>query len=228
MWRDVFLHNKEAVLEVLGRFTEDLFALQRQIRWAEGDKLFRPLHPHPGDPPRHHRPRTGDARARLRPPQDLTREGRPPMQRRPALPPSPAVLAALVFARRPSPRSLPGRDRRGRGGRSWWTSALEVTPATHPPATRTSLRPHPARSTAGWRDGSATRHGFLPGLSSYRRGRHQNSRGSFTAAAAVGGEAAVAGLELDHPRTPPSLRPSSSIADPSVASSGGNRLAGLA
>ncbi|WP_237153321.1 prephenate/arogenate dehydrogenase family protein [Oryzibacter oryziterrae] len=40
MWRDVFLHNKDAVLEVLGRFQEDLFALQRQIRWGEGDKLF--------------------------------------------------------------------------------------------------------------------------------------------------------------------------------------------
>jgi cyclohexadieny/prephenate dehydrogenase len=40
MWRDVFLHNKEAVIEVLGRFTEDLIALQRQIRWGEGDKLF--------------------------------------------------------------------------------------------------------------------------------------------------------------------------------------------
>ncbi len=40
MWRDVFLHNKEAVLEVLGRFTEDLFALQRSIRWGEGDELF--------------------------------------------------------------------------------------------------------------------------------------------------------------------------------------------
>jgi cyclohexadieny/prephenate dehydrogenase len=40
MWRDVFLHNREAVIEVLGRFTEDLFALQRQIRWGEGDKLF--------------------------------------------------------------------------------------------------------------------------------------------------------------------------------------------
>lgn len=40
MWRDVFLHNKDAVLEVLGRFQEDLFALQRQIRWAEGDKLY--------------------------------------------------------------------------------------------------------------------------------------------------------------------------------------------
>ncbi|ADH90744.1 Prephenate dehydrogenase [Ancylobacter novellus DSM 506] len=40
MWRDVFLNNREAVLEVLGRFTEDLIALQRSIRWAEGDKLF--------------------------------------------------------------------------------------------------------------------------------------------------------------------------------------------
>jgi cyclohexadieny/prephenate dehydrogenase len=40
MWRDVFLHNKEAVLEVLGRFQEDLFSLQRAIRWSEGDKLF--------------------------------------------------------------------------------------------------------------------------------------------------------------------------------------------
>jgi cyclohexadieny/prephenate dehydrogenase len=40
MWRDVFLHNKDAVLEVLGRFQEDLFSLQRAIRWDEGDKLF--------------------------------------------------------------------------------------------------------------------------------------------------------------------------------------------
>ena len=32
--------NKEAVLEVLGRFTEDLQALSRAIRWGEGDKLF--------------------------------------------------------------------------------------------------------------------------------------------------------------------------------------------
>ncbi len=39
MWRDIFLNNKEAVLEVLGRFTEDLTALQRAIRWGEGDKL---------------------------------------------------------------------------------------------------------------------------------------------------------------------------------------------
>lgn len=39
MWRDIFLHNKEAVLEMLGRFTEDLTALQRAIRWGEGHKL---------------------------------------------------------------------------------------------------------------------------------------------------------------------------------------------
>ena len=40
MWRDIFLNNREAVLEMLGRFTEDLTALQRAIRWGEGDKLF--------------------------------------------------------------------------------------------------------------------------------------------------------------------------------------------
>jgi cyclohexadieny/prephenate dehydrogenase len=40
MWRDVFLNNREAVLEVLGRFTEDLAALQRAIRWGEGDTLY--------------------------------------------------------------------------------------------------------------------------------------------------------------------------------------------
>ncbi|NJL08783.1 MAG: prephenate/arogenate dehydrogenase family protein [Methylacidiphilales bacterium] len=40
MWRDVFLANREAVLEILGRFTEDLAYLQRAIRWGEGDKLF--------------------------------------------------------------------------------------------------------------------------------------------------------------------------------------------
>lgn len=40
MWRDVFLNNREAVLEMLGRFTEDLAALQRAIRWGDGDTLF--------------------------------------------------------------------------------------------------------------------------------------------------------------------------------------------
>ena len=39
MWRDVFLHNKEATLEILGRFTEELFALQRAIRTGDGDHL---------------------------------------------------------------------------------------------------------------------------------------------------------------------------------------------
>ncbi|MDB5362161.1 MAG: cyclohexadienyl dehydrogenase [Rhodospirillales bacterium] len=39
MWRDIFLNNREAVLEMLQRLTEDLFALQRAIRWGEGDFL---------------------------------------------------------------------------------------------------------------------------------------------------------------------------------------------
>jgi cyclohexadieny/prephenate dehydrogenase len=40
MWRDVFLANKEAVLEVLGRFNEDISALTRAIRNGDGEKLF--------------------------------------------------------------------------------------------------------------------------------------------------------------------------------------------
>jgi cyclohexadieny/prephenate dehydrogenase len=40
MWRDVFLNNREAVLEMLQRFTEDLTALQRAIRFGEGETLF--------------------------------------------------------------------------------------------------------------------------------------------------------------------------------------------
>ena len=40
MWRDVFLHNREAVLEMLGRFTEDLTALQRMIRRGDGQGLY--------------------------------------------------------------------------------------------------------------------------------------------------------------------------------------------
>ena len=39
MWRDIFLANREAVLDILQRFSEDLTALQRAIRWGEGDKL---------------------------------------------------------------------------------------------------------------------------------------------------------------------------------------------
>lgn len=40
MWRDVFLNNKPAVIETLGRFSEDLAILQRAIRWGDGDQLF--------------------------------------------------------------------------------------------------------------------------------------------------------------------------------------------
>lgn len=40
MWRDVFLTNRDAVLEVLGRVSEDISALQRAIRWGEGETLF--------------------------------------------------------------------------------------------------------------------------------------------------------------------------------------------
>jgi cyclohexadieny/prephenate dehydrogenase len=41
MWRDVFLTNREAVLDVLGRVSEDLAALQRAIRWGDGETLYR-------------------------------------------------------------------------------------------------------------------------------------------------------------------------------------------
>ncbi len=40
MWRDVFLNNKDAVLEMLGRFSEELSVLQRAIRWSDGETLF--------------------------------------------------------------------------------------------------------------------------------------------------------------------------------------------
>jgi cyclohexadieny/prephenate dehydrogenase len=40
MWRDVFLNNREAVLEILQRLTEDVTMLQRAIRWGDGDALF--------------------------------------------------------------------------------------------------------------------------------------------------------------------------------------------
>lgn len=41
MWRDVFLGNRSAVLEVLGRYIEDLTALKKSIRWGEGDVLLK-------------------------------------------------------------------------------------------------------------------------------------------------------------------------------------------
>ncbi len=40
MWRDIFLNNREAVLEMLGRFNEDLATLTRAIRHGDGDTLF--------------------------------------------------------------------------------------------------------------------------------------------------------------------------------------------
>jgi len=40
MWRDVCLNNREAILEMLARFSEDLASLQRAIRWGDGDQLF--------------------------------------------------------------------------------------------------------------------------------------------------------------------------------------------
>jgi cyclohexadieny/prephenate dehydrogenase len=40
MWRDVFLNNRDAVLETLGRFSEDLSVLQRAIRWGDGETLY--------------------------------------------------------------------------------------------------------------------------------------------------------------------------------------------
>jgi cyclohexadieny/prephenate dehydrogenase len=40
MWRDVCLHNRDAILEMLARFSEDLSSLQRAVRWGDGDKLF--------------------------------------------------------------------------------------------------------------------------------------------------------------------------------------------
>jgi cyclohexadieny/prephenate dehydrogenase len=40
MWRDVFLTNREATLDILGRFTEELFVLQRAIRMGDGQALF--------------------------------------------------------------------------------------------------------------------------------------------------------------------------------------------
>jgi cyclohexadieny/prephenate dehydrogenase len=39
MWRDIFLNNRDAILEMAGRLSEDLAALQRMIRWGEGDKI---------------------------------------------------------------------------------------------------------------------------------------------------------------------------------------------
>ena len=41
MWRDVFLNNKDAVLEMLARFSENLSIMQRAIRFGDGDAIFK-------------------------------------------------------------------------------------------------------------------------------------------------------------------------------------------
>ena len=67
MWRDVFLANKSAVLEMLGRFNEDLARLTGAIETGDGTGPVRSLHPHPRDPSRDRRHGPGLRRARLRP-----------------------------------------------------------------------------------------------------------------------------------------------------------------
>ena len=67
MWRDVFLNNKEAVMEMLRRFSDDLAELQRAIEAGDGDTLFRRFSEARADSPRHHRGRPGYGGARLRP-----------------------------------------------------------------------------------------------------------------------------------------------------------------
>ncbi len=61
MWRDIFLANKDAVLEMLGRFSEDLSALTRAMRRGDGQTLFDHFHADARDPPRHRRHRPGFA-----------------------------------------------------------------------------------------------------------------------------------------------------------------------
>ena len=81
MWRDVFLHNKDAVLEMLGRFNEDIALLAARHPLGRGRQALRPLHPHPRHPPRHHRVGPGNPGAGFRPPargQDLRLRLLPP------------------------------------------------------------------------------------------------------------------------------------------------------
>ena len=106
MWRDVFLHNKEAVLEMLAQFNEDLSRLTRAMRRGDGDVPVRPFHPHARDPSRHRADRPGFGRARLRPPasgQARWRRSRGPTRRK-------RVGTNLVLG-----RSLPELAARERG-----------------------------------------------------------------------------------------------------------------
>ena len=63
MWRDVFLHNKDAVLEMLGRFNEDLTRAAAHDPPRRRRRAVRPVHPHPRDSPGHRRAGAGDRRA---------------------------------------------------------------------------------------------------------------------------------------------------------------------
>jgi hypothetical protein len=66
MWRDVFLNNRDAVLDMLQRFTEDLMGLQKAIRVGDGAALFDHF-PTPRDPPLDHRAGPGRCAPRFRP-----------------------------------------------------------------------------------------------------------------------------------------------------------------
>ena len=66
MWRDVFLHNKDAVLEMLGRFNEDLIGAAAGHPLGRRRRSVQPLHPDARHPARHHRCRAGNGGARFR------------------------------------------------------------------------------------------------------------------------------------------------------------------
>ena len=68
MWRDVFLANKDAVLEMLGRFNEDIVGFDARHPPRRRRSPVQPFHPHPRHPQRHRRDRPGFASPRLRPP----------------------------------------------------------------------------------------------------------------------------------------------------------------
>ena len=67
MWRDVFLNNREAVLEMLGRFNEDLIVLAARDPLGRRRRAVQSLHAHARHPPLDHRRRPGHRRAEFRP-----------------------------------------------------------------------------------------------------------------------------------------------------------------
>ena len=136
MWRDVFLCNKDATLEILGRFTEELFALQRAIRPGDGDHLF-VFHPHTCDSARDYRCGTGYRRAKLRAriqSQNVMRSG---LILALVLCASPVVAQAPADSLRPVARA--GTD--ARNGVTGGVQLVKVAAATGP-AMSHSLRPN--------------------------------------------------------------------------------------